>query len=68
MFAALKGLLSRALRKRVNYVNAAIEAQERGIRVIETKDSSTRDYSGGSLHVEAQGANGKHSVTGRITE
>jgi D-3-phosphoglycerate dehydrogenase / 2-oxoglutarate reductase len=64
--AALKGLLSEALRERVNYVNAAIEAQERGIRVIETKDSSTRDYSGGSLHVEARGANGQHSVTGAL--
>ena len=64
--AALKGLLSQALRERVNYVNAAIEAQERGIRVIETKDSSTRDYSGGSLHIEVLGSNGKHSVTGAL--
>lgn len=61
---ALKGVLSQALRERVNYVNAAIEAQERGIRVIETKDAATRDYSGGSLRIEAQGANGTHSVTG----
>ncbi|MEG4964714.1 phosphoglycerate dehydrogenase, partial [Microcoleus sp. K4-C2] len=32
--AALKGLLSQALRERVNYVNASIEAKERGIRVV----------------------------------
>jgi D-3-phosphoglycerate dehydrogenase len=63
---ALKGLLSQALRERVNYVNANIEAKERGIRVIETKDASERDYSGGSLHLEAEGANGKHSVTGAL--
>ncbi len=63
---ALKGVLSQALRERVNYVNAAIEAQERGIRVIETKDAATRDYSGGSLRIEAQGANGTHSVTGAL--
>ncbi len=63
---ALKGLLSQALRERVNYVNASIEAKERGIRVIETKDTSIRDYSGGSLHVEAKGANGTHSVTGAL--
>lgn len=63
---ALKGLLSEALRERVNYVNASIEAKERGIRVIETKDTSIRDYSGGSLHLEAQGANGTHSVTGAL--
>ena len=63
---ALKGLLSQALRERVNYVNASLEAKERGIRVIETKDTSIRDYSGGSLHVEAKGANGTHSVTGAL--
>ncbi len=63
---ALKGLLSQALRERVNYVNASIEAKERGIRVIETKDTSIRDYSGGSLHLEAKGANGTHSVTGAL--
>lgn len=63
---ALKGLLSQALRERVNYVNASIEAKERGIRVIETKDTSVKDYSGGSLHLEAKGANGTHSVTGAL--
>ncbi len=66
VIAALKGLLSQALRERVNYVNAGIEAKERGIRVIETKDESTRDYSGGSLYLEAQGSNGKHSVMGAL--
>ncbi len=47
--AAIKGLLSQALRERVNYVNAAIEAKERGIRIIETRDASVRDYSGSSI-------------------
>jgi D-3-phosphoglycerate dehydrogenase len=63
--AAIKGLLSQALRERVNYVNAAIEAKERGIRVIETRDASTRDYSG-SIHLEANGSMGTHSVTGAL--
>ncbi|PSO54120.1 MAG: phosphoglycerate dehydrogenase [Cyanobacteria bacterium QH_8_48_120] len=63
--AALKGLLSPALRERVNYVNASIEAKERGIRVIETKDSSVHDYSG-SLLLEARGNLGEHSVTGTL--
>ncbi len=63
--AALKGLLTQALRERVNYVNASIEAKERGIRVIETRDASIRDYSG-SLHLEAQGTLGEHSVTGAL--
>jgi len=61
--AALKGLLYQALRERVNYVNASIEAKERGIRVIETRDSSVHDYAG-SLHLEAKGSLGDHSVTG----
>ncbi len=65
VIAAIKGLLSQALRERVNYVNAAIEAKERGIRVIETKDSSIRDYSG-SLYLQAQGSSGTHSVTGAL--
>lgn len=63
--AALKGLLSPALRERVNYVNASIEAKERGIRVIETKDASVHDYSG-SLLLEARGNLGEHSVTGTL--
>jgi D-3-phosphoglycerate dehydrogenase len=64
--ASLKGLLSQALRERVNYVNATIEAKERGIRVIETRDASIRDYSGGSLQLSAIGTLGEHSVTGAL--
>ncbi len=63
--ASLKGLLSQALRERVNYVNASIEAKERGIRVIETRDEGMRDYAG-SLHLEAKGSLGAHSVTGAL--
>jgi D-3-phosphoglycerate dehydrogenase len=63
--AALKGLLSQALRERVNYVNAGIEAKERGIRVIETRDASIRDYTG-SLHLSAIGSLGEHSATATL--
>ena len=63
--AALKGLLSQALRERVNYVNASIEAKERGIRVVETRDASIRDYTG-SLHLRAKGTLGEHTVTGAV--
>ncbi|XGW00473.1 MAG: phosphoglycerate dehydrogenase [Leptolyngbya sp. BL-A-14] len=63
--AALKGLLSHALQERVNYVNASLEAKERGIRVIETRDASIRDYAG-SLHLSAKGSLGEHSVTGAL--
>ncbi|MBD2020121.1 phosphoglycerate dehydrogenase [Leptolyngbya sp. FACHB-36] len=63
--AALKGLLSPALQERVNYVNANLEAKERGIRVIETRDASVKDYTG-SLHLSAVGSLGQHSVTGAL--
>lgn len=63
--ASLKGLLAQALRERVNYVNASIEAKERGIRVIETRDADERDYSG-SLFLSAHGAEGDHSATGAV--
>ncbi len=65
VIAAIKGLLAQALRERVNYVNASIEAEERGIRVIETRDGSIKDYSG-SLHLQAKGTKGDHSVTGAL--
>jgi len=63
--AAVKGLLSQALRERVNYVNAIIEAKERGIRITDTRDESVQDYSG-SLHLRARGANGEHWVNGAL--
>ena len=65
VIAALKGLLSPALRERVNYVNAGIEAKDRGIRVIETRDASVRDYAG-SIHLDAKGPMGTRSVTGAL--
>ena len=63
VIAALKGLLSNALQERVNYVNASIEAKERGIRVVETRDTTAEDYTG-SLYLAAKGSLGEHSVTG----
>jgi D-3-phosphoglycerate dehydrogenase len=63
--AALKGLLSHALQERVNYVNATIEAKERGIRVLETRDASETDYTG-SLRLAAKGPLGEHAVTGAL--
>jgi len=63
--AALKGLLSSALRERVNFVNASIEAKERGIRVTETRDATIEDYTG-SLQLTANGSQGQQSVAGAI--
>lgn len=66
VIAALKGLLSTALGDRINYVNAALEAKERGIHVLEVKDEASRDFAGGSLQLSARGANGQHTVTGAV--
>ena len=63
--AALKGLLSTALQERVNYVNASIEAKERGIRITEVRDASVRDYAG-SIRVSGRGPLGDHTVTGAL--
>jgi len=63
--AALKGLLSTALRERVNFVNASLEAKERGIRVTETRDTAVGDYTG-SLHLTASGSQGQQSVSGAL--
>jgi D-3-phosphoglycerate dehydrogenase / 2-oxoglutarate reductase len=65
VIATLKGLLYQALRERVNYVNASIEAKQRGIKIIETRDDSVKDYAG-SLHLEATGNLGTHAVTGAL--
>ncbi|MEN9239922.1 MAG: phosphoglycerate dehydrogenase [Thermostichales cyanobacterium SZTDM-1c_bins_54] len=63
--ASLKGLLTLALRERVNYVNALLEAKERGIRVVETRDPSLKDYSS-SIELIAHGPNGARSVAGAL--
>ncbi len=42
--AALKGLLTRATDEAVNFVNADYLAEQRGIRVTETKRAETHDY------------------------
>ncbi len=42
--AALKGLLTRASDEGVNFVNADYLAEQRGIKVTETKRAETHDY------------------------
>ena len=64
--AALKGLLSTALGDSINYVNASLEAKERGIHVVEVKDDASRDFAGGSLQLSSKGSNGNHTVTGAV--
>ena len=64
--AALKGLLSAALGDSINYVNATLEAKDRGIHVVEVKDDASRDFAGGSLQLSSTGSKGNHSVTGAV--
>ncbi|MEB3362318.1 MAG: phosphoglycerate dehydrogenase [Synechococcaceae cyanobacterium] len=64
--AALKGLLSTALGDSINYVNASLEAKERGLHVVEVKDDASRDFAGGSLQLSSKGSNGNHTVTGAV--
>ncbi len=42
--ALIKGLLARALREDVNYVNAPLRAKERGIKITESKTETAEDF------------------------
>jgi D-3-phosphoglycerate dehydrogenase / 2-oxoglutarate reductase len=64
--AALKGVLSTALGDSINYVNATLEAKDRGIHVLEVKDDAARDYAGGSLQLSSRSSKGNHTVTGAV--
>lgn len=64
--AALKGVLSTALGDSINYVNASLEAKDRGIHVLEVKDDAARDYAAGSLQLNSRSSKGNHTVTGAV--
>jgi len=66
IIASLKGLLSKALGDRINYVNASLEADSRGILVSESKDEARPEFASGSLQLTTYGDNGDHSVAGSI--
>ena len=66
IIASLKGLLSKALGDRINYVNASLEAESRGISVIEKKDESRPEFASGLLQLTTYGDNGENSVAGSI--
>ena len=66
IIASLKGLLSKALGDRINYVNASIEAETRGINVIANKDESRPEFASGLLQLTTYGNNGENSVAGSI--
>ncbi|PLX89175.1 MAG: phosphoglycerate dehydrogenase [Desulfuromonas sp.] len=63
--AFLKGLLSPMLGDDVNYVNAALLAEERGIRVTEAR-SKTADEFASMIRVRVTGKTGEHSISGAV--
>jgi D-3-phosphoglycerate dehydrogenase / 2-oxoglutarate reductase len=63
--AALKGLLAPALKDDVNFINAPLIAAERGIKVLETKTSTSQDFA--SLVVfKVESVEGENVVAGTI--
>ena len=63
--ALIKGLLTPLLQESVNFVNAPFIAQERGMKVIESKSSITEDFTN-LISVEVKTDKGKNVVSGTI--
>ena len=63
--ALLKGLLQPALRETVNYVNAQLLANDRGIRINETKSGSASDFTN-LISLEVRCDNEVRQVAGTI--
>ncbi|MBI5368559.1 MAG: phosphoglycerate dehydrogenase [Planctomycetes bacterium] len=65
--AALKGALTPACGDRVNLVNAGVIAEERGIRVIESKSRDLKDWRS-LVTVRVVGEAGETAVSGTVAE
>jgi D-3-phosphoglycerate dehydrogenase len=63
--AALRGLLSSILGENVNYVNAALLAQERNIRVVESKRTEASDYPN-LVGLELKTSKERHTIAGTL--
>jgi len=63
--AVIKGLLSPIVGENVNYVNASVIAQERGIKVIETKIAQMEDYTN-LISVQVNTENLKNIIVGTL--
>jgi D-3-phosphoglycerate dehydrogenase len=62
---ALAGFLQQHLEEPVNPISAPFEAQERGIKLVEIRDSDTRGYTT-TVRVTVTGEHGIHTATGTI--
>jgi D-3-phosphoglycerate dehydrogenase len=63
--AVLKGILEPVLSEVVTYVNAPIAAENRGIRVVESKTPSSEEYTS-LIEVTAKSDTSSHTVSGTI--
>jgi len=63
--SVIKGLLFPILREEVNFVNAPILAEERGIKVTESKSKTSEDFTS-LLTVTVKTANGTNTLAGTI--
>jgi D-3-phosphoglycerate dehydrogenase len=63
--SVIKGLLSPILRDEVNFVNALILAEERGIKVTESKSKTSEDFTS-LLTVTVKTADGTNTLAGTI--
>ena len=63
--AVLKGLLTPMVGSIVNYVNAPHLARERGLHVVETKDSESEGYAN-LIRLTLTGTDGESSVSGAL--
>lgn len=63
--ALLKGLLLPMLGDDVNYVNAALHAEERGIKITEAR-SKTADEFASMIRVRVKGKTGEHNLCGAL--
>ncbi|MCA9577983.1 MAG: phosphoglycerate dehydrogenase [Polyangiales bacterium] len=62
---ALAGYLQQHMEEPVNPISAPFEAQERGIKLVEIRDSDARGYST-TVRVTVTGEHGIHTATGTI--
>ncbi len=63
--AMLKGLLTPILKDDVNFVNAPVIAAERGIKVVESKSTTSEDFAS-LIRVTVKSLEGRNTVSGTI--
>ncbi|MDO8588054.1 MAG: phosphoglycerate dehydrogenase [Armatimonadota bacterium] len=63
--AALVGLLRPILSESVNFVNAPLQAEQRGIQVVESRSTSSGDYTS-LISIDAQTEDGTRQISGAL--